>query len=296
VSRAWLAKALLSVLLVATTGVIARFAGRNRETIPLGAASTPSGGGANQASDKAEKSKRAISDYVVVGGLVVSIVTLGFNQLRTGQDLETTRQNLQLTQQGQFSERYAHTIEELGSERVPIRLTGIYELEQVALASPEHYQLGMEILVDRLARVVAQLDARALVEGDVVDDELAEEGEAAGEGGVAAGPADALVHRAAWAAEGEEGVSFGLGGLALEEPAEARLARAAPVQARDRRRAVPQLRHGAHGGGGGAGQPGSRRCKWRDGQRGGGIDDSAPGGSRGAGGRVERPSVHAKPP
>jgi hypothetical protein len=94
---------------------------------------------------------------VVVGGLVVSVVTLGFNQWRTGQQLETTnrglenaQQELQLTQQGQFSERYAHAIEELGSERVPIRLTGIYELEQVALASPEHYQLGMEILADYL--------------------------------------------------------------------------------------------------------------------------------------------------
>ncbi len=152
-SRARLAKALLSVLLAATAGVMARFARRNREPVPRGAASTPSGGGANQNSDKAEKSKRAVSDYVVVGGLVVSIATLAFNQLRTSQELGNAQQQIQLTQQGQFSERYAHAIEELGSERLPIRLTGIYELEQVALGSPEHYPLGMEILADYLRSV-----------------------------------------------------------------------------------------------------------------------------------------------
>jgi hypothetical protein len=105
----------------------------------------------------AEKSKRSIGDYVIVGGLVVSVATLGVNQWRTSQELgnaqqqiQLTQQELQLTQQGQFNERYAHAIEELGSERLPIRLTGIYELEQVARASPEHYQLGMEILADYL--------------------------------------------------------------------------------------------------------------------------------------------------
>jgi hypothetical protein len=89
--------------------------------------------------------------------VAVSIVTLFIQQgniqeeLRNAQqDLQLTRQELNLTQQGQFSERYAHAIEQLGSERAPSRLTGIYELEQVALASPDHYQLGMEILADYL--------------------------------------------------------------------------------------------------------------------------------------------------
>jgi hypothetical protein len=130
---------------------------------PTVTASPPSGGD-EQGTDEAAKPKRSIGDYVVVEGLVVSILTLGFNQWRTVQDLETTnrglenaqqeldltRQELTLTQQGQFSERYAHAIQQLGSENRPSRLTGIYELEQVALDSPDHYQLGMEILADYL--------------------------------------------------------------------------------------------------------------------------------------------------
>src|SRR5215213_1626180 len=112
---------------------------------------------------EAEKPKRSIRDYLLGGGglvVLVSIATLAVNQWRTGQELELTnqelenaQQELELAQQGQFSERYAHAIEQLGSERLPSRLTGIYELEQVALASPEHYQLGMEILAYYLRTV-----------------------------------------------------------------------------------------------------------------------------------------------
>jgi uncharacterized protein YjbI with pentapeptide repeats len=69
--------------------------------------------------------------------VIVSIITLFLNQRTTQEQLSVTR--------------YAHAIEQLGSENAPSRLTGIYELEQVARASPEqHYQLGMEILADYL--------------------------------------------------------------------------------------------------------------------------------------------------
>jgi Pentapeptide repeats (8 copies) len=126
-------------------------------TVTATPASGAPNGGDDHGPDKAVKPKRSIVDYAVLIGLVglfISVVTLFDNQVRTRQELETTRQELNLTQLGQFNERYAHAIEQLGSERLPSRLTGIYELEQVALASPEHYQLGMEILADYL-RIVS---------------------------------------------------------------------------------------------------------------------------------------------
>jgi hypothetical protein len=112
--------------------------------------SRPSGGGVDHGSAKAEKPKRAVSDYVVVGTLVVSIVGLALSQWSTREELGNARQENQLTQQKQLAERYEHAILELGSERAPIRLAGVYELERVARASPEHYQLAMEILADYL--------------------------------------------------------------------------------------------------------------------------------------------------
>jgi hypothetical protein len=164
-SYARLVKTLLYVLLAATAGVIARVARR-----PTATATPPNGapgGGDDHGPDKAEKPKRSIGDNALIGvvvtfiGVVASIVGLALTQSNTiqelettRQELETTRQELQLIQLGQFSERYVHAIEQLGSERLPSRLTGIYELEQVALASPDHYQLGMEILADYL-RIVS---------------------------------------------------------------------------------------------------------------------------------------------
>src|SRR4051794_11491627 len=68
--------------------------------------------------------------------VIVSIVTLAINHITTEEQLSETR--------------YAHAIEQLGSTNPPSRLTGIYELEQVAHTSPEHYQLAMEILADYL--------------------------------------------------------------------------------------------------------------------------------------------------
>ena len=109
-----------------------------------------------QGTNEGEKPKPSIRDYLLGGGglvVLVSIATLALNQLRTQEELKNAQQELQLTQQGQFSTRYAHAVDELGSERLPIKLTGIYELEQVALASPDHYQLGMEILANYLRTV-----------------------------------------------------------------------------------------------------------------------------------------------
>ncbi len=78
--------------------------------------------------------------------VAVSIITLFFNHRATQEQLKAAQEQLTVS-------RYAHAIQELGSDRLPSRVAGIYELEQVALASPEHYQLGMEILADYLRTV-----------------------------------------------------------------------------------------------------------------------------------------------
>ncbi len=45
---------------------------------------------------------------------------------------ETQRRTLELTEQGQVTERYTKAIEQLGSDKLDIRIGGIYALERIA--------------------------------------------------------------------------------------------------------------------------------------------------------------------
>jgi len=68
------------------------------------------------------------------------------------QTQESTRKTLNLTEQGQITDRFTRAIDQLGatnddkSKRIEIRLGGIYALEQIAKHSPEHYSPVMEVL------------------------------------------------------------------------------------------------------------------------------------------------------
>jgi hypothetical protein len=85
----------------------------------------PKGEGLMQnATDKAEKPKASIRDYAFIAAVVAAVVSVigAFVSIAT---LVFSRQELQLTQQGQFSERYEHAIEQLDSESPTIRLSGV---------------------------------------------------------------------------------------------------------------------------------------------------------------------------
>jgi uncharacterized protein YjbI with pentapeptide repeats len=62
------------------------------------------------------------------------------------EDLKATQKNLEVIQEGQITERFTRAIEQLGNEKLEIRLGGIYALERIANESEKDYWPIMEIL------------------------------------------------------------------------------------------------------------------------------------------------------
>ena len=59
---------------------------------------------------------------------------------------EATMQNVRVAEEGQITERFTRAIQQLGDEKVAIRLGGIYALERIAKDSPrDHWQI-VEVL------------------------------------------------------------------------------------------------------------------------------------------------------
>jgi hypothetical protein len=60
--------------------------------------------------------------------------------------VELQRQTFELTEQGQVTDRYTRAIEQLGSDRLDVRIGGIYALESVARDSARNHPTVMEVL------------------------------------------------------------------------------------------------------------------------------------------------------
>jgi uncharacterized protein YjbI with pentapeptide repeats len=79
-----------------------------------------------------------------------SALTSTFAQLVTGGFFFVTAyftwRNLQVTEAKQITERFAQAITQLGSEKMEIRLGGIYALERIAKDSPKDYWTIIEVL------------------------------------------------------------------------------------------------------------------------------------------------------
>ena len=59
----------------------------------------------------------------------------------TSRALDSARQQTALSEQGQYTDRFGRAVEQLGSEKIDIRLGGIYALERLAKdsAGREHH-------------------------------------------------------------------------------------------------------------------------------------------------------------
>jgi len=68
------------------------------------------------------------------------------NQQNTQEQLRNAQEELQLTRQGQITERFTTAIDHLGHDRTEIRLGGVYALERIAKESEEDHWPIMEIL------------------------------------------------------------------------------------------------------------------------------------------------------
>jgi len=68
------------------------------------------------------------------------------NSLFAQRTAQATQRTVQLTEQGQVTDRYTKAIEQLGSDKLDVRIGGIYALELVALDSPRDHPNVMEVL------------------------------------------------------------------------------------------------------------------------------------------------------
>jgi uncharacterized protein YjbI with pentapeptide repeats len=64
----------------------------------------------------------------------------------TARNFTLSRRTLNLTEQGQVTERYTKAIEQLGSDKLDVRIGGIYALERVARDSARDHPVVMEVL------------------------------------------------------------------------------------------------------------------------------------------------------
>jgi Pentapeptide repeats (8 copies) len=77
----------------------------------------------------------------VIGGAILSITAyVGYCNFEIGQ------KNLKVSEDKQVTERFSKSIEHLGSEKIDIRLGGIYALEQIAFDSDKYHWTIVEIL------------------------------------------------------------------------------------------------------------------------------------------------------
>jgi uncharacterized protein YjbI with pentapeptide repeats len=84
-----------------------------------------------------------------VGGTVIVGVTGYWASVRnTSATLDLTRRTLDLTEQGQVTDRYNKAIEQLGSTEIDVRIGGIYALERIAHDSARDHPTVMEVLAE----------------------------------------------------------------------------------------------------------------------------------------------------
>jgi uncharacterized protein YjbI with pentapeptide repeats len=83
-----------------------------------------------------------------LGGVIIGITAyVGYRNLKIGEEnLKVGQKNLKVTEDKQVTERFSKSIEHLGSEKIDIRLGGIYALEQIAFDSAKYHWTIVEIL------------------------------------------------------------------------------------------------------------------------------------------------------
>jgi hypothetical protein len=66
--------------------------------------------------------------------------------LFTGRTFNLSRRTFELTEQGQVTDRYTKAIDQLGSDKLDVRIGGIYGLERIARDSAKDHPAVMEVL------------------------------------------------------------------------------------------------------------------------------------------------------
>ena len=78
------------------------------------------------------------------------------NQQSTQAQLENAQEELRLTRQGQMTERFTQAVDQLGSDKLEIKLGGIYSLERTAQEEKNYHWPVMEVLTSYVRRHAAR--------------------------------------------------------------------------------------------------------------------------------------------
>lgn len=79
-------------------------------------------------------------------GQILSGVAVLAGLIFAWQQLGSTTRSVQLSEQGQLTDRFSSAIGQLASEDLAVRLGGIYALEQIARDNPRDYAAAMQVL------------------------------------------------------------------------------------------------------------------------------------------------------
>src|SRR5215813_6013516 len=82
----------------------------------------------------------------VGGTVIVGLAGFWANVRNTNKTAALTLRAVELTEQGQVTDRYSKAIEQLGSDKLDVRIGGIYALERVARDSPRDHPTVMDVL------------------------------------------------------------------------------------------------------------------------------------------------------
>jgi hypothetical protein len=94
-----------------------------------------------------ENEARRTLAYILGGILAIIGITLAHRRIRAlERQVQIGHEQLQVAQEGQITERFTRAIEQLGSDRMEVRLGGIYALERLANDSDKDYGPIMETL------------------------------------------------------------------------------------------------------------------------------------------------------
>jgi hypothetical protein len=83
---------------------------------------------------------------VALAGLWANVRNTSATTALSSKAVEAAQRTVELTEQGQVTDRYTKAIEQLGSDKLDVRIGGIYALERIAHDSPRDHPTAMEVL------------------------------------------------------------------------------------------------------------------------------------------------------
>jgi len=94
-----------------------------------------------------ENSNRVTIAQIIGGLALLSGLYFTYLNVRTAQEnVKASHENLRITEEGKLTERFSKAVELLGSDKLDVRLGGIYALERIARDSQKDHWTVMEVL------------------------------------------------------------------------------------------------------------------------------------------------------